>query len=101
MLISIVIVSVWALLLLRSGFAEYKYYQAVKTLEPEIWQQLGAPKHFKIPMVFVSAKGSKLLKNITNTSVQKYANLHRQAGIQFLSYVVLVLIIAIVYFKTA
>jgi len=30
--------------MLRSGLAEYQYYQSVKTLEPQIWEQLGSPK---------------------------------------------------------
>jgi hypothetical protein len=101
MLISIVLVSIWALLMFRTGVAEYKYYQSVKKLEPKIWEQLGSPKYFKIPIVFVSAKGSKLLRGICNETVCEFANKHRQAGIQFLAYVVLVLVASIVYFKIA
>jgi len=97
----IVLVSIWALLMLRSGLAEYKYYQSVKTLEPEVWQKLGSPKYLKIPMVFVSSKGLKLLQSISNKIVCEHAIKHRQAGIQFLIYVVLVLIGSIVFFKMA
>ena len=61
----------------------------------------GSPRHLKIPMVFVSPKGSKLLKGITNQTVREYAKKHRLAGLQFLSYVVLVLIASTVYFKVA
>jgi hypothetical protein len=101
MLISIILVSIWGLLMFRSGVAEYKYYQSVKTLEPEIWEQLGSPKHLKIPIVFVSSKGSKLLRSVSNKTVCEFAHKHRQAGIQFLWYVIFVLIASIVYFKIA
>lgn len=101
MLILIILMSIWGLLMFRSGVAEYKYYQSVKALEPEVWEQLGSPKYLKIPIVFVSPNGSKLLSGISNKAVCELANRHRQAGIQFLSYVVLVLVIGIVYLKTA
>ena len=101
MTILIVLVSLWALLMLRSGVVEYKYYQSVKTLEPDIWEKLGSPKFLKIPFVFVSPKGSKLLREISNKTVSELAIKHRQAGIQFLAYVVLVLVVSIVYFKIA
>lgn len=81
--------------------AEYQYYQAVKTLEPDIWQQLGAPKNFKIPLVFVSPTGTKLLQKTTNPIIQKLACKHRQAGIQFIYYLIIVLTISIIYFKLA
>ena len=61
MVILVLLASIWAFLMLRSCIAEYQYYQSVKTLEPEIWSKLGSPKYLKIPIVFVSAKGSKLL----------------------------------------
>lgn len=101
MLLTTFLVLIWALLMLRSGIAEYRYYQAVKTLEPGVWLALGAPKFLKIPWVFVSPRGSKLLQGITNESVCKLAHHHRQAGIQFLSYVSFVLIAAVIYFKIA
>ena len=101
MSIFIVLVSIWALLMLRSGIVEYKYYQSVKTFEPDIWQKLGSPKFIKIPFVFVSPKGAKLLREVSNKTVCELAIKHRQAGIQFLAYVVLVLVISIVYFKIA
>jgi hypothetical protein len=101
MLIMIILVSIWALLMLRSGVAEYKYYQSVKIFEPEIWEKLGAPTFLKVPLVFVSTKGSKVLKGTSNKTVRALAIKHRQAGIQFLSYVVLVLVVSIVYFKIA
>jgi hypothetical protein len=100
MLILIVLVSIWALLMLRSGIIEYKYYQSIKTLEPDIWEQLGTPRFIKIPFVFVSPKNSKLLQQVSNKTVCDLAIKHRQAGIQFLVYIVLVLVIGIVYFKT-
>ena len=51
--------------------------------------------------MFVSAKGSKLLRGISNSSVCERASKHRQAGKQFLVYVMLVLVTSIVYFKIA
>lgn len=99
MFIKIVIISIWGLLMFRSVIAEYKYYQSVKTLEPEIWKQLGSPKYLKIPIVFVSSKASKLLSGISNKTVCELGNKHRQARNVFLSYVVLVLATAVVYFK--
>jgi len=101
MLILIFIASILALLMFRSGIAEYKYYQAVKTLEPEIWGKLGSPKNLMVPLVFVSAKGLKLLNTISNNRVSELARKHRQAGIQFLVYVITVLVASIVYFKIA
>jgi hypothetical protein len=101
MLIPALLVTIWAFLMLRSGLAEYKYYQSVKTLEPEIWAQLGSPKYLKIPLVFVSSKGTQLLRGVSNKTVQELASKHRQAGIQFLSYVAIVLAVSIVYFKVA
>ena len=85
----------------RSGIVEYKYYQSVKTLEPDIWKKLGAPRFLNIPLVFVSPKGSRLLQGVTHKTVCDLAIKHRQVGIQFLVYVVLVLAVSIVYFKIA
>lgn len=96
-----ILVTLWALLMLRSGIAEYRYYQAVKTFEPEVWEKLGSPERLKIPFVFISAKGSKILRGISNQAVCEFSTKHRQAGIQFLSYVILVLVGSIVYFKIA
>jgi hypothetical protein len=101
MSIFIVLVSIWALLMLRSGIVEYKYYQSVKTFEPDIWLKLGSPRFIKIPFVFVSPKGAKLLQEVSNKTVCELAIKHRQVGIQFLAYVVLVLVVSIVYFKIA
>jgi len=101
MLLSMILFLVWLALGARSGFAEYQYYQSVKKLEPEVWERLGSPKFLKIPIVFVSAKGTKLLKNISNETVEHLALQHRKAGVQFLTYVVLILLFAILYFKTA
>ncbi|TMP18662.1 hypothetical protein CWC02_09570 [Pseudoalteromonas sp. S2721] len=69
MLITIILVSVWALLMLYAARAEYKYYQSVKIIEPELWQQLGAPRFLKVPMVFVSKKGLALLNSTENETV--------------------------------
>ena len=101
MLILFFIASIWAFLMFRSGVAEYKYYKAVKTLDTEIWGELGSPKNLKVPLVFVSAKGLKLLNTISNKRVCELARKHRQAGIQFFVYVATVLVASIVYFKIA
>ena len=101
MIIFVILVLIWAFLMLRSGVTEYQYYQSVRTLEPEIWGKLGSPKFLKIPLVFVSVKGSKLLRGVTSKTVCELASQHRLAGIQFLSYVVLVLAASTVYFKIA
>lgn len=101
MLLPMGLVTLWALLMFRSALAEYKYYQSVKTLEPEIWQRLGSPKCLKVPFVFVSASGSAHLKTVENPSVRELARKHRVAGIQFLSYIVVVLLVGTVYFKVA
>jgi|TARA_B110000438_G_scaffold266660_1_gene280908 hypothetical protein len=101
MVLSIIVVLIWLALGLRSGLAEYRYYQSVRTLEPQIWEELASPKFLKIPMVFVSPKGAKLLQSIPNETVRRLGLQHRKAGVQFLTYVVLVLLLAIVYFKTA
>jgi len=100
-MLAFIVISIWALLMLRSGIAEYNYYRSVKALEPEVWQKLGSPKHLKIPMVFVSSKGLKLLQSITNEIVCGHALKHRRAGLQFLIYVVLVLVGSIIFFKIA
>lgn len=101
MVVSIILFLGWLALGARSGVAEYQYYQSVKTLEPQVWERLGSPKFLKIPMVFVSAKGTKLLKDISNETVEHLALRHRIASAQFLTYVVLTLLFAIVFFKTA
>jgi membrane protease YdiL (CAAX protease family) len=98
---TIILIAIWALLMLRSTYAEYQYYQAVKNLEPEIWAQLGSPRFLKIPMVFVSSKNAKLLAKITNKKVIELKNQHRKAGIHFLVYVVLVIGFSIIYFTFA
>ena len=100
-MLSIILFLIFLALSLRSGLAEYRYYQSVRALEPQIWEELGSPKYLKIPMVFVSPKGAKLLQSISNETVRRLALQHRKAGVQFLTYVVLVLLLAIVYFKTA
>jgi hypothetical protein len=87
--------------MLRSGIAEFKYYQAIKLHAPEVWKELGSLKYLNIPLAFLSSKGSVLLQEITNETVCKLATNYRQTGIQFLIYIVLVLALSIIYFKTA
>ena len=97
MLMLMPILLIWFVLMLRSGLAEYQYYQSVKTLEPQIWQQLGSPKWLTIPIVFISPKNENLLKGIANETIQLRALNHRRAGRQFLIFIVLALILAISY----
>ena len=97
MLIMPLLLLIWFVLMLRSGLAEYQYYQSVKTLEPQIWEQLGSPKWLKIPMAFISPKNEILLKGIANVAIQLRALNHRRTGRQFLVFIVLALILAIGY----
>jgi len=97
MLILPLLLLIWFVLMLRSGLAEYQYYQSVKTLEPQIWEQLGSPKWLTIPIVFISPKNEILLKGIANETIQLRALNHRRAGRQFLIFIVLALILAIGY----
>lgn len=101
MIIGAFILAVWAFLALRSVRADYRYYKAVQTLEPAIWAQLGSPRFLRIPVAFVSSKGVVLLKSITNEHVLALARKHRQAGIQFIAYLVIVLVGATAYFRFA
>ncbi|MFT5789883.1 MAG: hypothetical protein ACI8SJ_002004 [Shewanella sp.] len=96
-----ILVSIWAVLMLRSVIAEYQYYNAVKTLEPQIWQELGTPRTLKIPIVFLSAKGSARLQEITHETIELKAKAHRQARVQLLAYIALVLVFSTLYFKLA
>jgi hypothetical protein len=101
MLILPLLLLIWFVLMLRSGLAEYQYYQSVKTLEPQIWEQLGSPKWLTIPIVFISPKNENLLKGIANETIQLRALNHRRAGRQFLIFIVLALILAISYLNPA
>ncbi len=96
-----ILLTLWFILMIYSAMAEYKYYYAVKTLEPEIWNKLGASTTLKTMFVFISPKGSKLLSTCTDETVVYRAQKHRQAGKLFLGYVMLVLMVCIVYFKLA
>ena len=101
MIIGASILAVWAFLALRSVRADYRYYKAVQTLEPAIWAQLGSPRFLRIPVAFVSSKGVVLLKSITNEHIAALARKHRQACIQFIAYLVIVLVGSTVYFSFA
>ena len=101
MLILPLLLLIWFVLMLRSGLAEHQYYQSVKTLEPQIWEQLGSPKWLTIPIVFISPKNENLLKGIANETIQLRALNHRRAGRQFLVFIVLALILAIGYLNLA
>ncbi|MFT7259408.1 MAG: hypothetical protein ACI9MS_001266 [Glaciecola sp.] len=96
----LVLAAIWLFLMLRSSIAEYKYYQAVKTLQPDVWEQLGSPRFLKIPLVFLSSEGLRLLQGISNEKICLLAKKNKQVRFQFLSYVILVIGFSIVYFKT-
>ena len=83
----------------RSVMCEYRYYAAVKSLEPEVWRQLGSPGWIKAPMVFVSPRGAKLLHAVSHETVRGLAGQHRVAGRVFLTYTLAVLAGFIGYFK--
>lgn len=100
-LILIVVTSIFALLMLWSGVVEYKYYQSVKNFEPKIWQELDSPEFLVIPFAFLSRKNVKYLSHISNKTVRELSVKHRQTGLLFVSYLGLVLVAGIVYFKLA
>lgn len=92
---------VWTFLLIWASVAEYKYYQAVKLHEPQIWEQLATVNWLKLPMMFLSPKGKALIDTIEDEHIILLGKKHRRAGIVFLTYVVLVIVISIIYFKLA
>ena len=73
MVVSIILGIIWALLMWRSVVCEYRYYAAVKLLEPDVWHQLGSPSWIKAPMVFVSPRGAQLLDGISHETVRGLA----------------------------
>ena len=93
--------ALWFVLMLHSGACEYRYYQAVRTHEPETWRQLGSPLFLKVPLLFVSPRGATLLKQATDPQVRALARKHQLAGTLFIAYVISVLLGAIIYFKAA
>ena len=100
-MIKFILGAVWLVLLIRSVMSEYKYYRAVKTLEPGIWNQLGSPVFLRAPMLFVSPRGVGLLKTVTNPAVLELASNHRRDGILFIAYIAVVLVGSIVFFNLA
>ena len=98
-MIASILIFIWVFLMVRSVLTEYQYYQSVKTLEPNIWAELGYPTFIRVPIVFVSPRGSQLLKKVANPEVQMLARKHRTTGIQFVSYVGVVLLSSILYFN--
>ncbi len=101
MIILISLIAIWVLLLWLMIADEYRYYAAVKMLEPEIWRQLGAPHWLKVPVVFVSPDGAKLLKAIAHPNVQDLAKRHYRSGSVFFGYTMCVLAGATTYFTFA
>ena len=97
----ITLVSIWAVLMIYSALTEMKYYQAVKTFEPKVWESLGTPSFFKTPLIFLNSKNKQILAGITNETIQCLSAKNRHARFLFLSYVVLVLAGCIIYFKLA
>lgn len=89
------------LLMIRSIYTELRYYQAIREFEPSIWQTVGAPSMFKAPWILLLTKNNKCLQGISNALVQRYQKAYRMAGIQFISSLILLLLISIVYFNIA
>lgn len=52
-------------------------------------------------MVFVSKRGREALSGISDETVKELAAYHRQSNLQFIGYVVVVLVASITYFKFA
>ena len=97
--IEVSLVLLWAFLMLRCVVAEYQYYQAVKTLEPDLWSALGSPTRFRIPMVFLSPKNAARLGQISNITIARHALRHRRARLHFLVYVVGMLVLGTLFFQ--
>ncbi|MBE0368500.1 hypothetical protein [Pseudoalteromonas aurantia] len=89
----------WVFLMFRSCIAEYKYYQSVKLLEPDIWRALGSPKHVNIPFAFLRPKSMNVLGEISNETVAQCAHKYRKRGFQLLFFTIMVLLFSIIYFK--
>ena len=92
---------IWCWLLYRAVSAEYRYYRAVQTLLPDVWQSLGAPRGAKVPCVFLSPKKKRHLETIENKVVLSLAQRHHRTGRQFLMFVVVTLLVAVVGLKVA
>ncbi|MEY3006645.1 MAG: hypothetical protein RI942_987 [Pseudomonadota bacterium] len=101
MIIKVFVGAVWAILMVRAGVAEFRYYRSVRLFEPSVWAQLGKPVFPRTGMVFVSKRGREALSGIADERVKELAASHRQASLQFIAYVVLVLVASIAYFKFA
>ena len=101
MIAFLLLTTIWMLLMWRSVSAEFRYYAAVKSLAPEIWLALGAPRWFKLPLVFASKRGIRLLDGIANERLRVLAGRHRLAARIFLGYTVCLLAGAIAYLKLA
>ena len=98
----LVLAGVWLGLMLRACHAEYRYYATVAAHAPDVWQRLGAPRLRWAPFLFwVSPSGKQLLSSIDNPEVRQSAAAYRSSGQQFLAYVVVVLVCAILYFRLA
>ena len=98
-LIFLMMALMWCCLLYRAVVVEYRYYKAVQTLLPEVWQALGAPQGAKVPWVFVRPKATKHLQWIKNEVVLELAQRHHRTGRQFLVFVMTALVVAILGLK--
>lgn len=99
MFIAAIPITVLLVLFLRSIRAEYQYYQGVKSLEPQLWSQLGSPRFLQVPLAFLSSSNKALLNSMSNPIVQKLAANHRRSGLQFLVCLATILLASTVYFK--
>ncbi len=92
-------VTVVLVMMLRSAFIEYQYYQSVKACEPSIWQDMGSPSLLTSMWVFIGFERSALFSKVTSEIVRALAVENRRAGIQFIKVLVVVLVASIVFFK--
>ncbi|MGI2258089.1 hypothetical protein [Shewanella sp. GXUN23E] len=91
----------WLLLMLWAAYSEYRYYQAVKALEPGLWHDLGVHGRWQFPLMFISPKGARMLQQCTNPHIRVLAQRHRRANQLFVTYIGGVLLVAIGYFYLA
>jgi len=101
LIIKLTLGAVWLILMARAVIAEFRYYRSVRLREPGVWAQLGKPVFPRTGMVFVSKRGREALSGISDETVKELAAYHRQSNLQFIGYVVVVLVASITYFKFA
>lgn len=99
--IIILLVACWATLMIRSSIAELRYYRSIRLQEPLIWSQLGTKYYPWIPFVLVTKARKQLLESIEKPEIVIKGQTYQRAGRQFIAFVAVVLLVAIVYFSLA